>query len=457
MALFLTFGESGASPHNQVKLVAPEGGRFDRFGQAVAITSDYLIVGAPREDTGASNAGSVSVYSRTSSEFIRTLQASQPGEDHLFGWSLAAEGNRVLIGAPGDDSGAAYLFDLDSGEELQKLLPIDPSSGDQFGHSVALSARHALVGAWLEDADDLNPSENSGAAYLFDAVSFLPLRRLRPNDSEEADQFGGSVALTNTTACVGALFDNHSGASDAGSVTVFDLASGQQLRALISESPAEGDVFGVAIAAKDDLLVIGASEADAQGDTSGAAYLYQISNGELLSDLLPEGGGALDRIGISVAISDRIIVGAFRAPVRNLADAGVAHLFSLTGNYEETLQASDADTADFFGNAVAGFGTQVIVGSVQDDDAGPSAGSAYVFSEASEARLENLTIRVTGGQLELRWLATPGRTYRIYTTQDLQAWPTEPSFVHTPSSMNASFTDVSALSLPKKFYRIVAE
>lgn len=453
----MVLASGGSLLNGQSKLTAPDGEPFDRFGQAVAMTEDYLIVGAHRKDTAASNAGSVYIYSRTTSAHLRTLNASDAGANHLFGWSLAAIGNRVLIGAPGNDSGAAYLFDLDSGAQLAKLLPTAPASGDQFGHSVALSKSHALVGAWLEDDDDFNPSENSGAAYLFDAATFVTLHRLQAQNVEEADQFGGSVALTDDSACVGSLFDNHSGSSDAGSVTVFDITSGIQQRTIISDSPQEGDVFGVSIAAKNDLLVVGASEAEAQGDTSGAASLFQLSTGTKIANLLPKNGQAFDRIGVSVAIADKIIVGAFRTSVSGFADAGVAHTFTLTGDYENTLRASDAATGDFFGNAVAGLGAQALVGAVQDDDRGPSSGSAYLLSTEPPARLDNLTITVLGSDIALRWLATPDYQYAIYSTSNLAIWPDEPSAIVTPDTVDAVFIDEGATTMVQKFYRVVAE
>lgn len=439
------------------KLLAPNGGSLDRFGQAVAMTDDFLIVGAHREDTGGSNAGSVYVYRRSDQSYLRTLNASDSGSNHLFGWSLAAEGNQLLVGAPGNDSGAAYLFDLSNGAELQKLLPTDPSSGDQFGHSVALSSTHALVGAWLEDENDLNPSEDSGAAYLFDTGTFQQLHRLQAADTLPADQFGGSVALTDSFACVGALFDDHSGSADAGSVTIFDISTGNEARTITADTPAEGDVFGTAMAAKGNLLVVGAPEADAQGTSSGAAYLFEISSGTQLADLTPSGGGGGHRLGTSVAMAETIVAGAFRAPASGLNDAGVAHTFSLAGDYQSTLQASDAAGSDFFGHSVATIGSQALVGSVQDDDQGSSSGSAYLFTFSTISLLEDLAIQVSGMDIQLSWLATPDATYQIFTTTDLSNWPTQPSSTFSPTSTTALFTDVGGINGDRKFYRVVAE
>lgn len=439
------------------KFTAPDAQALDRFGQAVAISEDYFIVGAHREDTGGTSAGSVYLFSKVDFSHQGTLQASDAGANHFFGWSLAAEGNQVLVGAPGNGSGAAYLFDLDSGLEVQKLLPDQPSSGDRFGQAVAISPNHLLVGAWLEDNNDLQPSEDSGAAYLFDRQSFAQLHRLQSGDIEEGDQFGGSVALTSNRACVGAPFDHHSGQSDAGSVTLFDLLNGEEVAQIISASPSEGDVFGSAIAAQGDLLVVGAPEADTQGEGSGAAFLYQISTATLHADLLPAAGASGVRFGNAVAISEAIIVGAFRSPIGSTPDAGAAHLFSLTGSYQNILIASDAQAADFLGHSVAIDHGFALVGALQDDDDGPSSGSASLFSSGFPALLENFRIAVTASQVELRWQATPGVPYSIFLTEDLSTWPEIPAYSVTPATTEAFFAESGGASASQKFYRVTVD
>lgn len=447
-------GGSGISFGELTKLAASNAGSFDRFGQSVAMTDDYLIVGAHSEDTGASSAGSVYVYDKDTYAYVRTLNASDPGLNHHFGWSLAAEGNHVLVGAPGNVAGAAYLFNLDTGTQVHKFVSTDGASGDQFGHSVSLSSTHVLVGAWLVDNNDLDPSENSGAAYLFNRTTFAELYRLQSSDIEDADQFGGSVALAGNTACIGSLFDNHSSEADAGSVYVFDPNTGNEVRKIISQNPQEGDIFGAAIAAKGDLLVVGASEADAQGDTSGAAYLFEISTGNWVSNLLPVGGGAQQRIGNSVAIADKIVVGAFRTVVSGLNDAGVAHVFTTSGSYESTQVASDANTGDFFGHSIAAADGFSIIGAWLNDDGGVSSGSAYLFSTEAPPKLENLTISISGTNVILDWDATADVTYGIYLSSDLDSWPATPSFTATPTTSSASYTHYSGASLGKQYYRV---
>lgn len=456
-SLLLILGGSASEGGELAKLTANNAGSFDRFGQSVAMTEDYLIVGAHQEDTGASGAGSVYLYDRSSRAYLRTLQASDAGPNHHFGWSLAAEGGSLLVGAPGNDSGACYLFDLETGAELGKILPSDPAPGDQFGHSVAISDNHLLVGAWLAEDVDNNPSENSGAAYLFDRATRSQLQRLRANDISAADQFGGSVALGGGLACVGSLFsDQEGGEVDAGSVYLFSVRSGAQIRKVISPNPAEGDVFGSAIAASNGQLVVGAPEADEQGVSSGAAYLYQLSSGAFLENLVPLSGEAGDRFGWSVAIGQGIAVGAYRSDGGSLSDAGSVHCFSTQGQFVSKHESSDQAGSDFLGYSVAVEGGESLVGAIRDDDAGPSSGSAYLFSLRGEPVLEDLALSVSGDDCVLSWVGSAGASYQIFTTLSLDSWPSLPLDTIVASSSSLTFTHLTGASNATRFYRVIA-
>ncbi|MEE9129379.1 MAG: FG-GAP repeat protein [Phycisphaerales bacterium] len=55
----------------------------------------------------------------------------------------------------------------DLGDQLAKLLPDDGAADDRFGWSVAISGTTAIVGAYLDDDN----GTDSGSAYLFDAAA----------------------------------------------------------------------------------------------------------------------------------------------------------------------------------------------------------------------------------------------------------------------------------------------
>ena len=143
----------------------------DLFGASVATAGRMVVVGAPLDDLGAVDAGAVYLFDGSTGALIRSLQKPVPTEGDLFGASVAGLGAAVLVGAPGDstgakDAGAAYLFDT-SGRLLQTFLNPTPNAGDMFGLSLALGGfgppQTVLIGA---PGDDRGASD-AGIAYLF--------------------------------------------------------------------------------------------------------------------------------------------------------------------------------------------------------------------------------------------------------------------------------------------------
>ena len=66
----------------------------------------------------------------------------------------------------------------DLGDQLFKLLADDGAADDNFGLSVAISGTTAIVGAWWHDDN----GSDSGSAYLFDATTGQQITKLLPDD-----------------------------------------------------------------------------------------------------------------------------------------------------------------------------------------------------------------------------------------------------------------------------------
>jgi hypothetical protein len=69
------------------------------FGDSVALSPSYVVVGEPRSDEVAANAGTVSVFSAKSGAYQRLLKASDGASLDRFGGAVAVSGNRILVGA----------------------------------------------------------------------------------------------------------------------------------------------------------------------------------------------------------------------------------------------------------------------------------------------------------------------------------------------------------------------
>ncbi len=111
------FTGAGAIWSGDTKINNPSPELGTSFGAALAATDAYLVVGAPTA-TSASlpNAGAIYLYSFTpqgSVNLVATLNAPQPSAEARFGSAVAIAGDMLVVGAPGEGAqGAAYVFDM---------------------------------------------------------------------------------------------------------------------------------------------------------------------------------------------------------------------------------------------------------------------------------------------------------------------------------------------------------
>ena len=147
---------------------------FDSFGNSVAaLGSDRVLIGAFGDNTGAASAGAAYLFS-TNGTLLTTFNNPTPAANDLFGEAVAAVGNdRVLIGAPEDntgapDAGAAYLFST-NGMLLTTFINPTLNPDDRFGNAVAaVGSDRVLIGAF----GDNTGAASAGAAYLFSLETF---------------------------------------------------------------------------------------------------------------------------------------------------------------------------------------------------------------------------------------------------------------------------------------------
>jgi hypothetical protein len=101
----------------------------DMFGVGVALTEDYLLVGAAGESTGTrgingslsapslENSGAAYLFARTASGFTQVahIKASDPAPGARLGYDVAISGADIVVSADRDPraatgSGAVYVY-----------------------------------------------------------------------------------------------------------------------------------------------------------------------------------------------------------------------------------------------------------------------------------------------------------------------------------------------------------
>ena len=293
----------------------------------------------------------------------------------------------VLVGAyldddNGSDAGAVYVFEYNGTNWVQtdKLLADDGQPGDYFGYSVALSGSTALIGAYLNDDN----GSNAGAAYVFefDGVSWEQEVKLLANDGAVGDRFGISVAYSDNVALVGALEDDTSGIN-SGSAYVFRRTGVYWVQEAYLVPPGNSayDKFGRATVVTADTAVFSSRQAD-----TALVFRFDGDNWVEEAQLQPSGSGG--RFGCSMSMrDDTLVVGAEQNTNVNGQYAGAAHVFRyLGGTWVEQAKflASEGAQSDSFGYSVGLSAGTAIIGANGDDDEGFNAGSAYVFHGISD-------------------------------------------------------------------------
>jgi hypothetical protein len=276
------------------KLTASNSENWATFGSSVAIDGDYVVVGAYGQDGLGADRGAAYVFDRNfggqdnwGQVAILTAFDAQDGDE--FGMSIAISGDYVVVGANYEDGagisrGAAYVFGRNQGGPdnwgvVLKLTASDAQDGDQFGNSVAISGDNVVVGAHYEDG----VGTSRGAAYVFNrnqggADNWGQVTKLSASNPENAAYFGSSVAVRSDFALVGACGEDGTG-TNLGAVYVFDRNYGGannwgQVAILTASDAQDGDEFGYSVSIDGDYAVVGAHYEDGAGTSRGAAYVY---------------------------------------------------------------------------------------------------------------------------------------------------------------------------------------
>jgi hypothetical protein len=298
------FVRGGAGWARQAELTVPDGAPDDSFGSvALSADGDTALVGAYGHNY---HTGAAYVFVRDGAGWAQQAELTDadgvPNDSFGTSVALSADGGTALVGAYGHNygTGAAYLFARGGTSwALQaKLTAGDGAQGDGFGWSVALSADGvtAMVGA---------PGHNNGAVYVFarGATSWSQQAELTAPGGARGDDFGTSVALSadRGTALVGAPGHNNNGA-----VYVFaHSGTSWALQAkLTAGDGAPGDWFGtsVALAADGSTALVGAPD---RNYFTGAAYLFARGSMSWArqAELVAPDGAPYGFFGESVALS----------------------------------------------------------------------------------------------------------------------------------------------------------
>jgi hypothetical protein len=380
--------------HAPIELTSPLPTAFGSFGLSVAVGGSFVAVAAPGATyKGFTQAGNVSIFNASTGHLFTTIASPNPKVNGFYGWDVAASGSTLVVGAPNEtaqgtflNAGNAYIYTVTNGvvtlsKTLKEPTPQKGTSnsvGGAFGYSVATTGADVLVGAANESVGKLL---SVGNAYVF-ATNGTLLNKLTSPNPTETGRYGWSVALSGSTAYVGAPSEN-SGGHVYIILGATGPSSGTTTYTLASPDPQLGSFFGYSVAVSGASLVVGEPGHNATTQNySGIAYLFSSSTG-LLTYVLTNPQPAFNgEFGFAVAVNGQdVVVGAPQESAAGLAGAGNVTIFNgSSGDVVTVLVSPNVQDSGDFGYAVASSGSDIVVGAPNEAANGAAfAGHAYIY------------------------------------------------------------------------------
>ena len=255
----------------------------DWFGISVSIYGDTLVVGANLDETGGGiNTGSVYIYTRSGTTWSlqQTISNPTPVDADYFGGSVSLYGDTLVVGTSSDDTGATdagsvyvYTRSGTTWSLQQTINNPSPVASDYFGNSVSLYGDTLVAAASQDDTG----ASNAGSVYVYvrSGVTWSLQQTINNPTPVVDDIFGVSICIYDDTLVIGASQDD-TGATNAGSVYVYTrFGSTWSLQETISSlTPVASDLFGHSVTLYSDTLVVGAYQDDTGAGNTGSVYVY---------------------------------------------------------------------------------------------------------------------------------------------------------------------------------------
>jgi len=371
---------------------------FDDFGVVVAISEDQrtVVVGAPGWGSGEA-IGAAYVFVEppggwtSTARYTAKLTNGRNNRNDGFGEAVGISGNAIVVGAPGvlqqeGPYGAAYVFvrPMSGWETTSKFaaeLTGPQAEGLQgaFGQSVAIDSTTVAIGGAQNAA-------GAGVVFVFAEgeggwAGAEPIAELSASDGFQGDDFGTSIAADGQTIVVGAMQNDSSQGPGAGEGYVFieprsGWTNGTETARLKASDGQKFDKFGISASVSGNTVVIGAWELNVG---AGAAYVFvEPSTGWTdtteTAKLTANGAGINAEFGYATSIRGNTIFAG--AP-------GVAEGFEFvkpSDGWKNTSQFRakfGPDDGSLFGQSLSFQGNTLVVGSAGHKDTSP--GAAFVI------------------------------------------------------------------------------
>ena len=331
----------------------------------------------------------VYVYRRAAGSWAleAELRPSDASAGDRFGSAVAVHGQFLVVGAPGRDDGvnevgAAYFFERTPGGWMERDRFLESHRGsdpDHVGASVSLFEETAIVGMY----GDIYPSEPH-RAYVLDRSGdrWIESARLVSETEFFDDQFGVAVEIGDGIAIVGAQahMDYDHSLFFRGAVHVYRRSENGVWARTETLSPIFDDFqfFGGRLQLVAPYLVVG-NGSDSSGDTEGGSFYVFRGEGTTFSDEGQFLGYEDEATPVSVTHDGFAAAGR---PSVNEVDVYRRDPDTGEWNGVGMVRPRDAASDDRLSASLSLLSsTELLVGAPGDDEGALDAGAAFGFAD----------------------------------------------------------------------------
>jgi hypothetical protein len=301
-------------------------------------------------------------------------------------------------GAGRTNAEAKTLFGGNQFHSLVATRSKDNASGLPSHFSAANLTAESTVA--YDSSEPTDPTGSPAGTKAPDQL-FTQEQKLAPSSLEASSGYGDAVAIEGNIAVVGFSQDDSNGAS-SGAVHVYrrdtDGATFSHSQKLVGDSIGAGDRFGLSVAISGTTIIVGSPYDDDEGTDAGAVYVFEESTTAQSFNQVAKfkGGTAGGRLGFAVAINGSRFVAASDKDSANGASSGSAIIYKRdVGNWaeEKKLLPSDGSANSYFGSAAAISGNKVAIGARgARPGSRADAGQIYVFEENAGTWQESILV-----------------------------------------------------------------
>jgi hypothetical protein len=356
-----------------------------RFGSSIGLSGDTIIVGA---DNPYQSPSHVFIFAKSGGFWTQQASFSSIATAlPYYGKGVAILGDLALIGHA-DNRTVYATARTGTTWSSQQAIPYTESPAYALGSCIAMTTIGTRTVA-IAGAPEYNGAYGSqGAAIVFTINPLAPGAAwgeagfLTASDAAYQDIFGASVAISGSSAIIGAPLSDSAAGGATGSAYVFTgngFGSGwtQQVKLVASDAQAF-DHFGSSVAISGDTAAVGApNRAPGSIRGSGAVYIFTRTGGTWSQFARIDPGQTDGNFGASVALqNDRLVIGSplgslpsdpsdtgYIALYERPAGSGIAGAWTLTSRFVPPVAVS----GDSVGAAVVLGGTRIVLGAPTDD------------------------------------------------------------------------------------------